>query len=158
MSTKKPETPDARIGELEETLKARDEVIAGLTSALHDAELKVAVIRAGGSERLLLPLLKATTELRQENGTRTVVVMSNGQPKLRADARTVEDYLPLQDHIAEMRIDPEYLGAFGSQGVSGGGTRPVRTAKRRQRTVSRDDLKAIGRHASEIARGDMKVR
>ena len=112
----------------------------------------------GESEKLLLPALKATTELRQENGRRTVVIMSNGQPQLRADARTVEDYLPLQDWLAEMRADPEYLPAFGSRGVSGGGEKPVRATQRRQRTVSRDDPLAIGRNVEAVARGEIEVR
>ncbi len=161
-STKRDQTVEPgvskREAELEGAIKLKDDEIVGLTSALHDAELKAAIIRAGGSERLLMPLLKATTELRHENGSQTVVVMSSGEPRLRADARTIEDYLPLQDWLAEMRLDPEYLPAFDSRGVSGGGSRPMRTAQRRQRTVSRSDPQAIGRNAEAIARGEIKVR
>ena len=112
----------------------------------------------GASEKLLLPALKATTELRHENGRRTVVVMANGEPRLKPSARTVEDYLGLDEYLAEIRVDPDYLPAFGSRGVSGGSTRPVRTAQRRQRTVSKGDPQAIGRNAEAIARGDIKVR
>ncbi len=160
--TKKDQTVEPgvskREAELEGAIKLKDDEIAGLRDAVHELELKVAITKVGGSEKLLLPALKATTELRHENGSRTVVVMAGGEPRLKADARTVEDYLPLQDWLAEMRLDPEYLPAFGSRGVSGGGTRPVRTAQRRQRVVSRDDPLAIGRNATAIARGDVKVR
>ena len=145
-------------------IKLRDEKIAvqnaDLQQALIDTQATIDIAAAGGSPQLLLPHIRAHTEIREVNGRhRALVIGDDGTPRLRKGATQGTDHLPLADYIAELKEDKQFAGAFAGTGASGGGATPPSGAVdgAAPATVSKHDPKAIGIHSKSIASGHTKV-
>jgi hypothetical protein len=123
---------------MDKTLSMRDEgekrMRATLESALIDAEAVriLADPRIRGNPELLLPIIKQRTQL-QTVGDREVAVIigEKGGPRLKAGAKSADEYMGLSEYVAELKADPRYKGAFESPAGSGtGGQRAVAQSQR----------------------------
>jgi len=141
---------DDRIGALE-----RD-----LTESLIENQAARDITLAGGSAELLLPHVKNHTQMREIDGRNMAVVIGDdGKPRLKKGATIATDFLPIADYVEELKEDRRFAGAFSGSGASGGGATNSGgvTSTGAPATVSKQDLKAIGKYADSIAKGDTKV-
>lgn len=99
-------------------LKKRDDHAARLLGELEaeriDGELtRAAAQYKGASIDLILPAAKPFVKLREIGGKmRAVVLNDKGEPRLKPDAKTADDYMGPGELVAEMRNDKRYAAAF----------------------------------------------
>lgn len=91
-----------------------------LDKTLRESTSKAALAEAGGSVRLLLPHVQGRTALEQteEGEYRVVVLDDSGKRRFNAAGEP----MTVAELVAEMKEDPEFMGAFAGRGASGGGT------------------------------------
>jgi hypothetical protein len=132
-----------------------------LTEALIERQAALDISQAGGSAELLLPHVKNHTQMREIDGrNRAVVIGDDGKPRLKKGATKATDFLPIADYVEELKEDRRFAGAFSGSGASGGGATNSGggvTSTGAPATVSKQDLKAIGKWSKSIAKGDTKV-
>jgi len=122
---------------MEKTLKLRDEgeqrLRVTLEQALIDAEAMrvLADPKVKGNPALLLPIIKQRTKL-QTVGDRemAVIIGDKGGPRLKAGAKSAEEYMGISEYVAELKADPQYKGAFESPAGSGSGSPRVAASQR----------------------------
>ena len=103
-------------------LAARDEAVqkmkATLESYLVDASATEAIAAARGVPQLLLPHVKASVKVVEEEGKYHVrVVDKDGSPRMNSKG----EYLSIKDLVAEMRESDVFARAFEGNGTSGSG-------------------------------------
>lgn len=77
-----------------------------------------AIIAAHGKLKLLLPLVKLSTKVVEENGSEFVrVIDANGLPKVNAKG----EFMTVAEWVEELKKDADYQSAFEASGNSGGG-------------------------------------
>jgi len=114
-----------------------------LQQALIDSEAVRAITALKGNPELLMPLVTSRTKL-QTVGDREVAVVigDKGGPRLKAGAKSAEDFMPISEYVAELKADKRYAGAFES-GVGSGSrtnvpTNPTRAAEVADRQAKMD--------------------
>ena len=108
----------------QEELEAVNSRVAGLQGQLERVLVDQAALEAitsnKGNPKLLLPIVKASLRLVEENGQQVVrVVNAQGQPivaNAKGDAMTIAGY------VESLRAEPDYQAAFAASGASGGGS------------------------------------
>jgi hypothetical protein len=93
-----------------------------LQEALVNAEAVRAITAMKGNPELLLPIVSQRAKL-QTVGDREVAVIigDKGGPRLKAGAKTADDYMSIPEYVAELRADARYKGAFEANVGSGSG-------------------------------------
>jgi len=95
------------------------QVKAQLEVSLVEGEITRAIAKYPGAK--VTPLLlgaKQTVKLREIGGRlRAVVEDEKGEPRLRAGAKTADDYMTPEDRVTEMRNDKEWAGNFPATNV-----------------------------------------
>ena len=125
--------------ELQEKLSAKDKAIE---KYLIDAQATAAISELKGSARILLPHVKASVKVVEENGSfLTRVVDDSGNPRVNAKGK----YLTIKDLVSEMRQSEDFGRAFDATGTTGGG------ATGSQRTGSPQKGKIDGTPEERIA-------
>jgi hypothetical protein len=91
---------------------------AQLDEALIDGELTREIAKyPGARHKLLMPALKPQIKLKEFDGKfRAVVVDEKGEPRLRAGAKTADEFMGPADLVTEARNDKELSGAFPASG------------------------------------------
>lgn len=97
---------EGKLSEAAQALADRDKRIAELTI---DSEARTAVLRAGGSEKLLMPHLRGM--LMVHKGT-VVAKGADGKPRVTAEPGST-DPMGLAELLKEMERDPDFKLAFG---------------------------------------------
>ena len=93
---------------------------ASLERALVDAEATREIAAQGGNPTLLLPAMRPAIKVREIGEQHIAVVLDpKGEPRLKPDARSTDDFLPIRDYVAELKGNVEYAGAFKGTGSSG---------------------------------------
>ena len=88
---------------------------------LIDSEANRALFELKGSSALLLPVIKASAKVVEDNGKYVVRVLdTEGDPRYTTNGA----FMTINDLVAEMKVHPEYGKAFESSGTSGSGMRP----------------------------------
>jgi hypothetical protein len=91
-----------------------------LQAALIDAEAVRAITEHGGNPTLLMPIIAARTKLQTVGDKEVAVVIGDkGGPRLKAGAKSAEDFMPIGEYVAELKADKVYAGAF-TAGVGSG--------------------------------------
>jgi hypothetical protein len=115
-------------------IKKRDEAAARLRvqleESLVDGELTRAYAATGGTRpNLFMPAARTKVAAREISGRlRAVVLDDKGEPRLKPNAKTTDDYMGMADLVTEMRNDKEYAAAF-----------PATTTNATTRTTTRND-------------------
>jgi hypothetical protein len=88
---------------------------------LIDSEANAALSELKGNTKLLLPHIRSSVKVFEENGQYIArVVDSSGEP--RGDGKG--GYMTVRDLVAEMRKSSDFAPAFAASGTSGSGMRP----------------------------------
>lgn len=109
-----------------------------LESYLVDAQATEAIAGAEGSPLLLLPHVKNSVKVIEENGKFIVRVLG---PDGVARMNSKGEYLGIKDVVAEMKLSDAFAPAFKGTGVSGGGSpsgTPIKSGGG-SFTISRED-------------------
>jgi hypothetical protein len=126
-----------------------------LEETLVDGELTRAIASFPGAK--MKPLLlgaKQFTKLIEANGRqRAVVVDDKGDPRLKAGAKTADDWMAPADLIAEMRNDKEWAGNFPATSTTAPPLRPI-GGGRSNPTLHQ----SISELAQQVADGKTSVR
>jgi hypothetical protein len=106
-------------------LGKKDERIGTLTKSLErrliDADATAAIAAAKGSPILLLPQVRASVKVIEEDGDfRVQVVDKAGNPRVNSKG----EFLSIADLVSEMRADPDFGRAFEPSGTTGSGANP----------------------------------
>lgn len=97
---------------------------ATVETYLIDSEASRALLEAKGSAALLMPAIKASAKVVEDNGKYVVRVLdAEGDPRYTTNGA----FMTLSDLVAEMKGHAEYGKAFEPSGTSGSGTRPGST-------------------------------
>lgn len=128
---------------------------AQLESSLVDGELTRSIAKYPGAKQTPLLLgAKRFTKLMEINGLqRAVVVDAKGEPRLKAGAKTADDYMTPDDLVTEMRNDKEWAGNFPASNVATPRSLTTVGAQPQSR-ATRDMAEQIGQR---IAAGDKRV-
>jgi hypothetical protein len=103
-------------------LEKRDTHAKGLRAQLDEAMIDGELIREiskypGARHKLLMPALKPQVRLKEFEGKfRAVVVDEKGEPRLKAGAKTADEFMGPADLVTEARNDKELAGAFPASG------------------------------------------
>lgn len=105
-------------------LAAKDEALktmrAALDSYLIDAEATRVLSEEGGNATLLLPHVKKSTQVVEDNGTYAVrIIGADGNPRVNAKG----EYLGIADLVEEMKGNESFQCAFAPSNRTGGGTK-----------------------------------
>lgn len=122
-------------------------------SALIDAEATRAIVEHGGNPALLLPIIKGRTRLETVGDREVAVVIGEkGGPRLKTGAQKADDYMPINEFVAEMKSDKTYAGAFAANLGSGtrGPARPVTTASQAASDAMNRAVEALKGGATSI--------
>ena len=112
-------------------LTAREEAVqkmkATLESYLVDASATEAIATAKGVPQLLLPHVKASVKVVEEDGKYHVrVVDKDGSPRMNSKG----EYIGIKDLVAEMRESEIFMRAFDGDGTSGSNAPSSTTPKK----------------------------
>lgn len=115
-----------------EQVKAQHEKEMGEKDAIiarykHERELNMidqtavkAIAEAKGKVKLLLPLIKMSAKVVEENGKEVVQIFDeNGVARVNAKG----EYLSIPEWVNEMKKDKDYQSAFEATGISGAGAK-----------------------------------
>jgi len=95
---------------------------ASLQRALITAEAMRELQAQGGNPDLLLPIIEARSKLQTVGEQEVAVIIGDkGGPRLKRDAKSAEEYMPMSEYVAELKADKRYAGAFVSPVGSGTG-------------------------------------
>lgn len=108
----------------QEEMEALTSKMGGVQSQLERVLVDQAAIEAilanKGNPKLLLPIVKASLRLVEENGQQVVrVVNGQGQPIV---ANAKGDPMTIAGYVEGLRAEPDYQAAFAASGASGGGS------------------------------------
>lgn len=102
--------------------KGEERLRTSLEDALINSEAGRAIRDAGGSEALLLPIVKARAKLMTAGDREVAVIIGDkGGPRLKANAKSAEEYMPISEYVSELKADKTYAGAFAAGVGSGTG-------------------------------------
>lgn len=141
-------------------LKKRDEATRLLRTQLEDSLVDGELIRAissyaGAKQTPILLGAKRDVKLMEIGGKlRAVVVDEKGEPRLKAGAKTADDYMLPADRIAEMRNDKEWAGNFPAS-TTQTVTRQSPLLNNTQRAGSKETADSL---AQQIRDGNTRVR
>ena len=91
-----------------------------LERVLVDQAAMEAIVAQKGNPKLLLPIVKGSLKLVEENGQQVVrVVNAQGQPIV---ANAKGDPLTIAGYVETLKAEPDYQAAFASTGQTGGGS------------------------------------
>lgn len=99
---------------------AREQSLVGTISELMlDNKATEAITKQKGSIKLLLPVVKARSQVKEVDGKFVLVVTDErGTPQVRG---TKSEPMTLDQLVEELKADKEYAGAFDGTGASGSG-------------------------------------
>lgn len=134
-----------------------------LESALHKEMLDSKAIRAiseeGGIAELLLPVVRSSAKVLENEGSfRTVVLDEHGNPRLAKEAKTATDYMDLKEYVQSLKDVPAYQGAFKGTNMSGGGSVSTKGGGSTTAKTVEPDPDVIGRNLEDIAKGKATVQ
>jgi hypothetical protein len=102
--------------------KGEERLRTSLEDALINSEAGRAIRDAGGSEALLLPIVKARAKLMTAGDREVAVIIGDkGGPRLKANAKSADEFMPISEYVAELKADKTYAGAFAANLGSGTG-------------------------------------
>lgn len=129
---------------------------SALERRLVDAEATAALAAAKGKTKVLLPHIKASVKVVEEDGEFVVqVVDSKGNPRI-GDAKG--NLMTISQLVEELKSDPEFAQNFEGTGSSGGGaSRSIASGVGGSRTVSMSDNDALLANMDGILKGTVKV-
>lgn len=131
-------------------LESKDGRIKALSGVVErhlvDAQATAAIAEAKGVPALLLPHVKASTRVIEEDGDFAVrVVDAQGNPRVNGKG----EYLSIADLVREMRESEVYGRAFDAPGGSGSGAqegRNVQGSLKRSEMTSAQKAEYINKH------------
>lgn len=128
--------------QVEQMATERDGYKTSLEELLIEKAAVDGITEAKGFPKVLKPHVVEKMKLIQgEDGKHMAVILDdNGQPRLRKEAKTAVDYMPVSEFVASLKNDDEFSHAFQGSGASGGATnhRVEHGGK-----SSREDLKGV---------------
>lgn len=132
---------------LEAKAKAKD---AAIERHLIDAQATAAIAEAKGVPALLLPHVKASVRVVEEDGEYAVrVVDGKGNPRVNGKG----DYLSIADLVGEMRQSDVFGRAFDADGRTGGGAGPSSAGGAKVITQAAFDALPPKQRAAKMAEG-----
>lgn len=145
-------------------LASRDEAVQKmketLESYLVDAAATEAIASARGIPQLLLPHVKASVKVVEEDGKYLVrVVGKDGTPRMNSKG----EFIGIKDLVSEMRDSDIFARAFEGTGASGGGFSPNQSAPRGgtfvlSRADAKDPMKyRAAREAAQKAGQELQI-
>jgi hypothetical protein len=116
---------------------------------------KSALVKAEGSEKLLMPVIRDRVKVVEDGEDYTVrVVDTEGSPRIDAKTGT---FMTINALVEELKTDPEYAQAFKSTAVSGSGVR-VPTKQTQVRVApDRSGMTATERIKAGLAKGQFET-
>lgn len=94
----------------------------GLQSALIDNDLTREIVAKGASPKPILPALRDQLKLMEVDGkTVAVAVDEKGQPRLKPEAKHINDYMGAAELVDENKSDPEFAPLYKGTGSTGSG-------------------------------------
>jgi hypothetical protein len=132
-------------------LNAKDQEVAAMRATVErylvDNEATTALVEAKGAVQLLLPHVKASARVIEENGHYVVrVVDKDGDP--RGDGKG--GFMSIKDLIAEMKASESFGRAFDGSGTTGGG-RPSGGGKPVAGRMDRSEMSPIDKIKAGLA-------
>ena len=137
-----------QVTQLRDLVSARDTEIGAMEKQLEKfmvrGEALMAITKAGGNVRMLMPHVQSAVRLRKnDDGQREIEITDGRMTKFnrRGNPMTIEDF------VAELQGDPDFACCFGT--AEGG--RPATS-----RTVN-GNMKSLGNNIEAIANGEATV-
>jgi hypothetical protein len=139
-------------------LELRDAVETRLRGSLSKALIKSEAIREitaqGGSIDLLLPIIEARSKLQTVGDEEVAVIIGEkGGPRLKANAKTAEEFMPMSEFVAELKGDKKFAGAFAAGVGSGSGGQRNGQQQRTPMGPAKAQAETANRIAQQIAGG-----
>lgn len=131
---------------------------ASLQRALITAEAVRELQAQGGNPDLLLPIIEARSKLQTVGEQEVAVIIGDkGGPRLKRDAKSAEEYMPMSEFVAELKADKRYAGAFASTVGSGTGGQRNGVAQTMRAQPPKADLVAKGERVIQQLRDGATV-
>lgn len=106
--------------EMEQVQSRMSGVQGQLERVLVDQAAIEAIVANKGNPKLLLPIVKSSLRLVEENGQQVVrVVNAQGQPIV---ANAKGDPMTIAGYVESLKAEPDYQAAFAASGATGGGS------------------------------------